>query len=103
MNHRVSTHDVNLTKQEISLIDESHPSVLARMSEESLKELQGRLRRARDKHFSLLRRQGAAAVQAAGSRGGPEQASERHSEKVLVFDEALARVHDRLDAVGDVE
>ena len=51
----VSNHGVNLTQQENSLIDEARPHALARMDEESLKELQSRLRNARDKHFSLLR------------------------------------------------
>ncbi len=60
---------MNLTKQENSLIAESEPHSLDRMDEESLKELQNRLRRARDKHFTLLRRQGAARVEAERSRG----------------------------------
>ena len=99
----VSNHQVNLTKQENSLIDESEPRALARMDEGSLKELQSRLRRARDKHFSLLRRQGAARVEAEGSRGAAEPANERSNEKVEIFDEALARVSQRLDDVGDAD
>lgn len=54
----VSNHHVNLTPQEDSLIAESHPEALARMDEKSLKDLQSRLRQAREKNFSLLRRQG---------------------------------------------
>ena len=99
----MSNHQVNLTKQENSLIDESQPRVLERMDEESLKELQNRLRRARDKHFSLLRRRGAARVQAEGARGAAQPANERSNEKVAIFDEALARVGQRLDAVQDAE
>jgi len=97
----VSNHQVNLTKQENSLIDESQVHALARMDEESLKGLQSRLRRARDKHFSLLRRQGAARVEAKGSRGAAQPANERSNEKVEIFDEALARVSERLDDVAD--
>ena len=99
----MSNHQVNLTKQENSLIDESEPRALARMDEESLKELQSRLRRARDKHFSLLRRKGAARVEAEGSRGAAQPANERSNEKVEIFDEALARVSQRLDGVEDAE
>lgn len=100
---RVSTHHVNLTPQENSLIGESHPDALARMDEKQLKDLQSRLRAAREKNFSLLRRQGAARVEAEGSRGAAQPANERRGEKVEVFDEALARVHQRLDSIQDTE
>ena len=99
----VSNHHVNLTQQENSLIDETHPDALARMDEKSLKELQRRLRQAREKNFSLLRRQGASRVEAEGAHGAAQPANEKRGEKVEVFDEALARVSQRLDAVGDAE
>jgi hypothetical protein len=99
----VSNHHVNLTPQENSLIDGTHPDVLARMDEKSLKELQSKLRQAREKNFSLLRRQGAARVEAEGGRGAAQPANEKRGEKVDIFDEALARVHDRLEAVSDAE
>lgn len=94
----MSTHRVNLTEQENSLIDETAPHALAGMDSESLQDLQSRLRKARDKHFSLLRRQGAARVQVEGSRGAAQPANERSAEKVEIFDEALTRVHDCLQA-----
>ncbi len=90
---------MNLTKEETSLVDETRPAALAHLDEESLKDLQRRLRKARDKHFSLLRRQGAARVEAEGSRGAAAPASERSGEKVEIFDEALTRVGQRLDAL----
>jgi hypothetical protein len=96
----VSNHHVNLTPQENSLIGESHPDALERMDEKELKELQSRLRIAREKNFSLLKRQGAARVEAEGGRGAAQPANERRGEKVEVFDEALARVSRRLDAVS---
>lgn len=97
----VSNH-VNLTKQEAALIDEAAPAALARLDEDSLKELQSRLRKAREKNFSLLRRQGAARVEAESARGAAAPANERRGDKVEVFDEALARVRERLEAVrGD--
>ncbi|WP_454793565.1 hypothetical protein [Mycolicibacterium lutetiense] len=98
----VSNH-VNLTAQESSLIAESDPDALARMDEKSLKDLQSRLRQAREKNFSLLRRQGAARVEAEGARGAAQPASEKRGEKVDVFDEALARVSQRLEDVSDAE
>ncbi|MDY6995755.1 MAG: hypothetical protein SW019_04100 [Actinomycetota bacterium] len=99
----MSNHDVNLTPEETSLVDMSHPDALARMDHKSLKELQSRLRKAREKNFSLLRRQGAARVEAEGARGAAQPASERRGQKVEVLDEALARVSQRLDEVGDAD
>jgi hypothetical protein len=92
----VSNHHVNLTPQETSLIAESDPDALARMDEKQLKELQSRLRQAREKNFSLLRRQGAARVEAEGARGAAQPANEKRGEKVDVFAEALARVGEHL-------
>ncbi len=94
---------MNLSKDETSLIDETQPHALERLDAKSLKDLQHRLRTARDKNFSLLRRQGAARVEAEGGRGAAQPANERRGDKVDVLDEALARVSDRLDAVGDGE
>ena len=89
-----------LTQQETALIDETEPAALARLDEDGLKDLQSRLRKARDKHHSLLRRRGAARVEAQGSRFPDD---DRSSEKVDMFDQALTRVGERLDAVGDAE
>ena len=100
MNQWVSNHHVNLTPQEESLIGESHPEALNRMDEKSLKELQGRLRTAREKNFSLLRRQGAARVETEGGRGAAAQANEKRSEKVDVFGDALTRVGQRLEELA---
>ncbi len=94
---------VNLTPQENSLIAESHPDALARLDAKALKELQSRLRQAREKNFSLLRRQGAARVEAEGGRGAAQPANEKRGEKVDVFDEALARVGERLEEVGEAD
>lgn len=92
---------MNLTPQEESLIAESHPEALARMDAKALKELQSRLRQAREKNFSLLRRQGAARVEAEGARGAAQPANEKREEKIDVFHDALTRVAERLETVGD--
>lgn len=99
----VSNLHVNLTQQESLLIAESHTEALTRLDERSLKELQSRLRQAREKNFNLLRRQGAARVEAEGARGATQPANEKRGEKVEIFDEALARVSERLDAIRDAE
>lgn len=85
------------------MIDQSHPHALERMDEKALRDLQGQLRRARDKNFSLLRRQGAARVEAEGSRGAAQPANERRNEKLEVIDEALERVSQRLEIVCGTE
>lgn len=92
---------VNLTQAENSLIEKARPATLARLDEESLKDLQTQLRRARDKHFSLLRRHGAARVEAEGARGAAAPATERGTEKVEIFDEALERVGRQLDSLDE--
>lgn len=99
----MSNHHVNMSQEENSLIDDTQPDALARLDEDSLKDLQSRLRKARDKNFSLLRRQGAARVADEGSRGAAQPANERRGDKVDVLDEALTRVSERLDAVGGGE
>ena len=93
--------NVNLTTQENALIDETAPHALARLDEDGLKDLQSRIRKAREKNFSLLRREGAARVGAEGARGTAQQANEKRGEKVDVFDDALARVTERLESVRD--
>lgn len=101
MNLRVSNHHVNLTPQEDSLIAESRHDALARLDEKSLKELQSRLRTAREKNFSLLRREGAARVEAEGGRGAAAPTNEKRTEKVDAFEDALARVAQRLEEVTE--
>jgi len=98
----VSSHHVNMSADEQALIDETAPHRLADLDEKALKDLQSRLRRAREKNFSLLRRQGAARVEAEGGRGAAEQANQKRGDKVEVLDDALARVGERLASVdGD--
>jgi len=96
---QMSNHNVNLSDEESSLVDQTAPEALARMDEDAVKGLQSRLRKARDKNFSLLRREGAARVEAEGARGSAEPANQRRNDKVDVIDDALARVGDRLEAL----
>jgi len=97
----MSYQHVNMSDDEKSLIDQTDPEALARMDEGQLKELQSRLRKVRDKNFSLLRREGAARVEAEGGRGAAEPANQKRNDKVDVLDDALARVGARLENVND--
>lgn len=101
VSYETTVTNVNLTKQENALIDETAPHALAGLDEDGLKDLQSRIRKAREKNFSLLRREGAARVEAEGARGTAQQANEKRGEKVDIFDDALARVTERLEAVRD--
>lgn len=94
---------VNLSGDEKALIDETAPNRLTGLDEHALKDLESRIRKARDKNFSLLRREGAARVSAEGARGSVEQANQRRVEKIDVLDEAVARVGARLEAVRDAQ
>ena len=96
---RMSSKKVNLTDQENALVDATAPEALSRIDEAALKDLQSRLRKAREKNFSLLRREGAARVEEEGGRGAAEPANERRNDKVDVLDEALARVAARLEEI----
>ena len=42
-------------------------------------------------------------MEAEAARGSAQPANEKRGEKVEIFDEALARVGERLDAIGDAE
>lgn len=95
------TNHVNMSADEKALLDEIAPHRLADLDEKALKDLQSRLRRARDKNFDLLRRQGAARVEAEGGRGAAEPANQRRNDKVDVLDEALATVDQRLQTLRD--
>ncbi len=97
----MSNHHVNMSEDENALVDQTAPAALERMDEAALKNLQSRLRKARDKNFDLLRRQGAARVEAEGGRGAAEQANQKRGDKVDVLDEALSRVNERLEAARD--
>ena len=96
----MSNH-VNLSQDENDLVKQTTPEALGRMDEKVLKDLQVRLRKAREKNSSLLRREGAARVQAEGGRGAAEPANQRRSDKVDVLEEALSRVGERLDSLQD--
>jgi hypothetical protein len=91
----------SLTAAERSLVLETEPPRLLELDEDELLNLHDRVRRARKKHLSLDRQQGAARVSAKGARGkaglgGPS----RDAQKAEVFEDALARVSSRLAKVA---
>ena len=87
---RATVH--NLTEKERALVTETRPDAVRVLDEEALVELHTRVRRARDKHVGLHRREIAERVEIAGARGTVSAAPRRSASKAEIFEAALARV-----------
>jgi hypothetical protein len=81
----------SLTEPEWLLVRETRRDNLKTLDEDGLVELHGRVRRARDKHVKVHRRQGARQVGAKGARTATV-APRRSASKAEIFEDALARV-----------
>ncbi len=86
----------SLTEAELSLVREVQPERLADMTEDALIEVHTRVRRARNKHVKLYRRQAAALIEPVGGRGKARPRNSRNRAKAEVFEDALARVSAQL-------
>ena len=82
----------SLTRSEWKLVDETRRDNLQTLDEDELVVLHGRVRRARDKHVQLHRREVGAAVGRKGARGTASAAPRRSASKAEIFEDALARV-----------
>jgi hypothetical protein len=85
-----------LAEGELALVREVDPDRLAGLDEDALIELHTRVRRARNKHVKLYRRQAAALVEDVGGRGKARPRNTRNRGKAEVFENALAAVSRRL-------
>ncbi|GIE95029.1 hypothetical protein [Paractinoplanes rishiriensis] len=90
----------SLTETELLLARATEPERLAQLGEDELIELHTRVRRARNKHVKVYRRQAAAQVEPAGGRGKAYPKNSRSRAKAEVFEDALARVSQRLAAAA---
>jgi hypothetical protein len=90
----------SLTERELALVRETEHGRLAGLDEDALVELHTRVRRARNKHVKVYRRQGAALVGDVGGRGKAGQRNTRNRAKAEVFEDALARVSEYLAAAA---
>jgi hypothetical protein len=86
----------SLAEAELTLVRETGPDRLAELDEDALIELHTRVRRARNKHVKLYRRQAAARVEDAGGRGKARPRNARNRGKAEVFENALAAVSRQL-------
>ncbi len=89
-----------LKESERDLMREIEPERMRQRDEDELLALHRRVRRARNKHVTTYRRKAARTVEAEGSRGAarPKGAKARH--RAEAFEEALARVSERLAEVA---
>ena len=90
----------SLTEAESMLVRGTSPAELAGLDEDALVELHERVRRARNKHVKLYRREASARVPELGGRGFARPKNRRNAGKAEVFEEALARVSRRLAAAA---
>lgn len=92
-----------LKRSELDLIREIEPDRMEQLDEDELLALHKRIRRARNKHVSNYRRKGAKRVAEEGGRGAARPGNKKFLLRAEVFEEALARVSDRLAVVAHEE
>jgi hypothetical protein len=85
--------------ERVVLLEAEKPALLS-LEEDDLIALHSRVRRARDKHVKLYRRQASARVADVGGRGAARPANLRNLEKAELFEDALARVSRQLGVVA---
>jgi hypothetical protein len=85
--------------ERVVLLESAKPG-LENLEEDDLIALHTRVRRARNKHVKLYRRQASARVADVGSRGAARPANLRNLEKAELFEDALARVSRQLAVVA---
>ena len=78
--------------KEQTLLVATEPERLAGLSEDELDDVLTLVRRARNKHTKLYRRQSADLVAASSSRRGTSTSNQRTKRKAEIFEDALARV-----------
>jgi hypothetical protein len=85
-----------LTKGEQSLIMDTRPKKIDGLSEDELIDLHARVRRGRNKYKKNYRQSAAGRVKTDRSRGAASKKSQGDAQRREVFEDALARVSDRL-------
>ncbi|MEZ5177443.1 MAG: hypothetical protein R2746_03945 [Acidimicrobiales bacterium] len=89
-----------LSEADKQLVLEAEPKRLKQLDEDQLIDLHARIRRARNRHTKLYRREAGAQVGADRARGAASKKSRRNAARAEVFEDALARVSRRLGAVA---
>jgi hypothetical protein len=89
-----------LNDAERLIVAETEPAALAALDEDAAIELEGRIRRARNKYVGQYRRRASARVPEKGGRGKAGPGNERAAMKAEAFEEALARVTRRISVLA---
>lgn len=89
-----------LSEKDKQLVLETEYRQLRKLDEDELLELHARVRRARNKHSKLYRREAAAHVGRDRARGMASKKTRRVAARAEVLEEALARVSRRLSSVA---
>ena len=85
-----------LNDEERMTIWETFPDALAELDEDGVSDLHRRIRKARNKYSGMYRRGGARKVKGTGGRGKAYGKNQRARDKAEIFEDALARVSERL-------
>jgi hypothetical protein len=92
------------TRSELDLVSASYSDAIGKLSKRDLKSNIARARRLRDKQRDLLRRQRLASRARTGTKHGSRPGSNaRTAQKAALFDEALSRFTQRLEAAEAAE
>ena len=89
-----------LNDAERLLVAQTERAELAALDEDAAIDLEGRIRRARNKYVGQYRRGASARVAEHGARGSARAENERAAMKAEAFEEALARVSSRVAALA---
>ncbi len=87
-----------LSEADKKLVLEAEPKRLKALDEDQLIDLHARVRRARNRHVKLYRREAGAQVSTDRARALASKKSRRNAARAEVFEETLARVSRRLSA-----
>jgi hypothetical protein len=87
-----------LSEADKKLVLEAEPKRLKKLDEDQLIDLHARVRRARNRHVKLYRREAGAQVGTDRARAAASKKSRRNAARAEVFEETLARVSRRLGA-----
>ncbi|BBZ33050.1 hypothetical protein [Mycolicibacterium confluentis] len=90
----------SLSEADFVLVRETAPEELGGLDEDALLDLHARVRRARNKHVGVYRRDAAVRVSAKGARGQARPANARNAARAEIFEESLARVSRQVAAAA---
>ncbi len=90
----------SLSESDLLLVRETAQAELSALDEDGLLDLHARVRRARNKHVGMYRRQASARVPAKGARGKARPANAHNAARAEIFEDALARVSRQLGAAA---